>query len=258
MKNLSNNQIYFLKKKYDIDGYIKIKNLLTKDEINEIKSSLFKFIEKKSKNFSGRDVSFVKNSKTINSIHNLKKWGLIKKIQNNQKIKKLAKIMIGENIKNFGAEIFAKPAKKGLQAPIHQDNHYWHVQTEKKNFYPNGLGLTIWIALEESKKKNGAVFYFKKSHKVGLLEHVFLKKHSGLSQEIKYKNLLKLFKKKTPELNIGDALIHNCMIIHGSNPNKSSQSRLGLTMRYVSKNSFINEYFKNKYDLELKKLKRIS
>ena len=91
-----------------------------------------------------------------------------------------------------------------------------------------------------------------------MLEHIFLKKNSGLSQEIKYKNLLKLFQKKTPELSIGDALIHNCMIIHGSNPNKSPQSRLGLTMRFISKSSFINKYFKDKYDLELKKLKRIS
>ncbi len=258
MKNLTNRQIINLKKKYDNDGFIKIKNFLSKKEIGEIKSSLFTFIKKRSKNFSGRDVSFVKNSKTINSIHNLNKWSLIKKIQNDRIIKKLAKIMIGEKIKNFGAEIFAKPAKKGLRAPIHQDNHYWHVQTEKKNFYPNGLGLTIWIALEESKKKNGAVYYFKKSHKVGLLEHVFLKKNSGLSQEIRYKNLLRLFQKQTPELNIGDALIHNCMIIHGSNPNKSPKSRLGLTMRFISKNSFINKYFKDKYDLELKKLKRIS
>ena len=66
MKNLTNRQIINLKKKYDNDGFIKIKNFLSKKEIGEIKSSLFTFIKKKSKNLSGRDVSFVKNSKTIN------------------------------------------------------------------------------------------------------------------------------------------------------------------------------------------------
>ena len=256
MRTFSSRQINILKKRYKQDGFVKVKNLLSKKEINQIKSSLFEFIENNSKSLSGRDVSFVKNSKIINSIHNLKKWNLVKRIQNNYQIKKLAKNMIGEKIQNFGAELFAKPAKKGLQTPIHQDNHYWHIQTEKENFFPNGPGLTIWIALEKSTKRNGAVFYFKKSHQVGLLEHVFLKKKTGLSQELKHKNLLKLFKKQTPELNIGDALIHNCMIVHGSNLNKSLKSRLGLTMRFISKNSFINQYFKKKYDLELNKLKK--
>ena len=67
-----------------------------------------------------------------------------------------------------------------------------------------------------------------------MLEHVFLKK-LDYHRSSKHKNLLRLFKKQTPELNIGDALIHNCMIVHGSNPNKSLKSRLGLTMRFISK-----------------------
>ena len=160
MRNFSSRQINILKKRYKQDGFVKVKNLLSKKEINQIKSSLFEFIENNSKSLSGRDVSFVKNSKIINSIHNLKKWNLVKRIQNNYQIKKLAKNMIGEKIQNFGAELFAKPAKKGLQTPIHQDNHYWHIQTEKENFFPNGPGLTMWSAVETSTKRNGAVFYF--------------------------------------------------------------------------------------------------
>ena len=76
----------------------------------------------------------------------------------------------------------------------------------------------------------------------------------GLSQELKYKNILKYFKKTTPELKVGDELIHNCMIIHGSNRNKSKNSRIGLTMRFISSLSKFNLINKKKYDSELRKV----
>lgn len=234
-----------LKDFYDKNGYVLIKKLINQKEIEKIKLSLRKHINKNLSYLKGRDVAIIKDTKVISSIHNLKKWTLVKKIQNSKKIQNLAKIFLNSKVKNFGSELFAKPAKIGLPAPIHQDNHYWHLI--------DGKGITLWIALDSSTKKNGAVFYFKGSHKLGLLEHK-LSKVAGLSQELKYKNILKYFKKTTPELKIGDALIHNCMIIHGSNRNKTKDSRIGLTMRFISSSSKFNVIFKKKYDSELRKI----
>ncbi len=234
-----------LKNFYDKNGYVVIKNLINQKEIKKIKSSLYKHINKNLSSFKGRDVAIIKNTKTISSIHNLKKWTQVKSIQNSKKIQNLAKIFLKSKVKNFGAELFAKPAKIGLPAPIHQDNHYWHLIDDK--------GITLWIALDNSNKKNGAVFYYKGSHKLGLLEHK-LSKVTGLSQELKYKDILKYFKKTTPELKVGDALIHNCMIIHGSNRNKSQNSRIGLTMRFISSSNKFNIINKKKYESELRKV----
>ena len=95
-------------------------------------------------------------------MHNLD-WPYIKRFRKNKKILKIIKILLDDNLKDFGAELFAKPAKVGKAVPIHQDNFYWNVDNSK--------GVTVWIALDQVTKKNGAIFYFHKSHKRGLLKH---------------------------------------------------------------------------------------
>ena len=118
-------------------------------------------------------------------------------------------------------ELFAKPAKVGLASPFHQYNYLWAVS--------NNNGLTIWVALYISEKKNGGLTYISSSHKLGLLEHEdsFA---PGTSQKVKIKILKKILKKNkkvTPKLKPGDALIHHCLLIHGSNTNKSNKNRRG-------------------------------
>ena len=88
-----------------------------------------------------------------------------------------------------------------------------------------------------------------------MLDHK-LSKVRGLSQELKDKSILKKFKKNSPDLKSGDALVHNCMIIHGSNKNLSKSSRTGLTMRFISSSSKFNTENKKKYELKLRKFLR--
>lgn len=232
-----------LKNKYNLDGFVKIKKFMSKSEIKKIKKNLFNYLKKKNKNIKQNNLHYASNTNLINSVHNLK-WPYIKKIQKNKKILLIVKKLLGEQVKNFGAELFAKPAKFGMQVPIHQDNFYWNLDNSK--------GLTVWIALDKSSKKNGALFYYKGSHKFGVISH----KPSyapGSSQMIKNFKILKKFKKISPILNIGDILIHHCLIIHGSAKNISSNSRTGLTLRYISKFSKINKLAKLKYEKSLRK-----
>ena len=126
-----------------------------------------------------------------------------------------------------------------MEVPIHQDNYYWNLDNSK--------GLTVWIALDKCTKKNGALFYFKKSQSIGLLKHK-ASYAPGTSQVLKDKKILKNFKKITPKLNIGDVLIHHCLIIHGSQKNRSNRDRAGLTMRYIGKSSRIDNSAKKKYE----------
>jgi phytanoyl-CoA hydroxylase len=233
-----------LKKLYDSDGYVVVKNFINFNEVKNIKQSVLNHINKNSSILKGRDIALIKNTNTINSISNLKKWNYVRKLQKTKKIKDLVKIFLGSKFKNFGAELFAKPAKVGLPAPIHQDNYYWNILDAK--------GITVWLALDNANKKNGAVFYYKKSHKIGLLDHK-PSRVRGLSQEVKKKNFLKNYKKKTPNLKPGDVLVHNCMIVHGSNKNLSKFSRIGLTMRFISSTSSFNTLRKKKYELDLLK-----
>ncbi len=239
---MNSKDITKLKKSFDKDGYVLIKNFYSIPKINNIKKNLFKHLEKVKYRLKKRQIHFT-NSKLINSVHHLK-WKKVDEIRNNKKILNIVKNLLTDKIKHFGAEVFAKPAKHGLQVPIHQDNFYWNVN--------NSNGLTVWIALDKSVKKNGAIFYYKKSHKLGLLNH----KSSyapGSSQKLKNLNILKGFKKTMPILNAGDILIHHCLVVHGSMRNLSDKDRTGLTMRYIGKSSKIMRSSKLKYEKQLKK-----
>ena len=130
-----------------------------------------------------------------------------------------------------------------MNTPPHQDNFYWNVRRNK--------ALTIWIALSPSTAKNGGVFYYAGSHKEGILKHTpsFEK---GTSQKIKNLKRLNKFKKLVPKLEVGDALVHHCLVVHGSKKNSSNISRRGLTFQFKDKNSQYDKIKINNYEKELK------
>ena len=233
-----------LKREYEKKGFVVYKNLISKRNLHEMNKSLGVFTKKyKAKTLKNMNLT----NKKINSIHNMEDWIWIKKLRKDKTIIEIIKTLIKERAKNFGSEFFAKPARHGLKSPVHQDNFYWSLSPLNKN-----KGLTIWISLNKSDKRNGGVFYFKGSHKIGLLNHV--PSHApGSSQTVKNLKMLKRFTKVYPKLNPGDCLIHNTMVAHGSEPNKSNSPRKGITLRYVPKKSKFNKSHKNKYLQSLKK-----
>ena len=228
---------------YKINGFVKICNLLDKKTVKIIKEDLEIFLLDYKKKLNPRQINFTSNKK-VNSIHDLSKWKWILKLQNSKSTRVIVQKLIGETISNFGAELFYKPKKTGIAVPPHQDNYYWCLND------PNAL--TIWIALEKANKKNGGIYYFKKSHLLGLLEHI--PSHvPGSSQKLKFPLGMNNFKKTYPSLEPGDCLVHHSLIAHGSLKNDSSRSRVGVTLRYKTKKSYKDRFLKERYERELKK-----
>ena len=238
-KIISKNKILDFKK----NGYIIYRNLISKGDIHNAKDDLINFITKNKHKFSKREINFTKSG-NINSIHNLNDWKWTKNLKKNKKILTIVSELLEDNISEFGAELFSKPAKVGLGSPMHQDNYYWCLNN------PNAV--TIWIALEDSSKENGGVYYLSKSHKLGLLEHT-ASNVPGSSQMIKYQEGLKVFKVDFPILKAGDCIIHHSLIAHGSKANKSKYSRIGWTLRFKSKSAYIDKFLKKRYEHDLSK-----
>ena len=235
------------RKYFEKYGFVKINNLLSASEIKIIKKDLEDFKDKQQNILSGKDINFT-NDGSINSIHTMDSWKWTKKIQNDKRLKNLAEVFLREKPDNYGAELFAKPAKTGMASPPHQDNFYWGIN--------DANAITVWIALNKSDKKNGGVFYYKGSNHLGLLEH----KPSfapGSSQTIKYPEGMKFFEKKIPSLKPGDCIIHNVLVVHGGEKNLSNMPRVGWTIRYKSKKSYrdtkIADNHKKDLAMQLKK-----
>ncbi len=230
------------------NGWVKISNFTTKIEIKKIKKNINKFLSKNYKNYSGRDINFLsnkKNWKNVNSFHKLHDCDFILNFSKKKKIEQLVKNLLNtKKIKLRASELFAKPKKHGLEVPNHQDNFYWCIKDAK--------ALTMWIALEKTNKENGGVYYYDKSHKLGLLKHIPSYK-KGSSQMIKENLNLKKTKKSYPSLNPGDCLIHHSLVVHGSNKNYSNNSRKGVTFQFVNFNSKIDTVRKKKYEKSLMK-----
>ncbi len=224
------------------NGFIKIPKFLNEKNTKKIKQDLEIFLQRYQKKLSARQINFTKNKK-INSVHDLTKWKWISELQNSKSIRTIAKKIIGEKIENFGAELFYKPKRTGLSVPTHQDNYYWCLNN------PNAI--TIWIALDKANKENGGIYYYKKSHLLGLLEHI-PSNVPGSSQKLKFPMGLDAFSKVYPSLKPGDCLIHHSLIAHGSLSNTSNSSRVGITLRYKSKKSQKDKFLLKRYERELK------
>ncbi len=230
-----------IKYKYDNLGYVVLKNFITKDKAENIKKNLILYLDEKKSSLSKRNINFTKGN-IINSVHDLNDWKFTREIQRNPYLLKIVNTLLNDKPKKFGSELFAKPAKVGLASPSHQDNYYWCIDSSS--------GLTVWISLDKSSDRNGAIYYYEGSHNLGLLEHE-PSYMPGSSQKIKYEKGLSKFKKITPKLNPGDCLIHHCLVVHGSTINKTLNSRIGWTLRYIGKKSKFDTFLKKNYERKL-------
>ena len=233
------------KKNFEKNGFIIIRNFFSKKIMDTINKKLDNFIIKESLKIRNKDklANFI-DEKVLNSFHKMDNFYHVKNIKKNKKLVNIIENLFSEKIVEMGSELFAKPSRKGLASPYHQDNFYFCLD--------NAKAVTVWIALEKADKSNGGVEYFIGSHKSKLLKHV-PSFSPGSSQKVKNLNNLKKYKKIIPKLDKGDCMIHHSMIVHGSSINKSSKSRKGLTVRFKAKSSKIDKLRQMRYLKSLKK-----
>ena len=239
----TSDKVFFKK-----NGWCVIKNFFSKKELEKAKKEIFQFFKKNINNYSGRDINFVGTEKKfskLNSFHKLEECDYFKTLSQKKKILLIPKYLLSSKKLSLRAcELFAKPSKIGLAAPVHQDNYYWCIKNHK--------ALTMWISLNKVSKKNGGVFYFNGSHNHGIFDHVPSYK-KGSSQKVANRNFLKKFKMSYPKLEAGDVLIHHSLVVHGSSKNISNNSRRGWTIQFKDKNANYDlEHIKN-YEKSLNK-----
>ena len=228
-------------KNYNKNGVIVVKNVFKRKEINLLKKKINLDIKNYSSKLKGKEINFIK--KKINSIHKFKD-PYFKKFSNQEKIKKIGKLLLNSSCKIKHFEYFAKPALVGMASPMHQDNYYWNL------INPNAL--TIWIAIDFASKKNGSLDYLLESHKK-LYKHI-ASFAPGSSQKVKdIKDLKRKFKTKSFDLVPGDCLIHHSQVVHGSKKNISKTSRRGFTIQLIPSSAKVNKKRFQKYQKSLSK-----
>lgn len=242
MQNLEN-----IKKEFNSKGFVVLRKVFLKNQINGLIKEVKK-IKKKSIKIKNPHIHFTKDKK-INTIHNINRYvknGPIIDFCKNKKILSAVDYILNGKSKIRNIEFFLKPRKSGLSSPVHQDNAYW-------NFLNKDKAINAWIACSESNFKNGGVYYYVKSHKLGLFKHE-ISFAPGSSQTIPKEKIRSVkLKKFYPKLSAGDCILHHSEVIHGSNSNKSNHNRIGLVAGYKEIKAKLNKKKIGIYKKNLKK-----
>jgi len=137
------------------------------------------------------------------------------------------KDLLGDHLRLYGSQVFAKPARVGTVVPAHQDMPYWP-------FEPFEM-ISAWIALDDSTIGNGCVRYAKGSHKLGMLPHG----PSGVvgnSLGLLSDDRVAALQEQPVEVRRGSCILHHSLTVHRSEANKSEKPRRGLIYVYMSEN----------------------
>jgi chlorinating enzyme len=134
--------------------------------------------------------------------------------------------LIGPDFALWNSSFFAKPAGGGHATPWHQDGEYWPIRPLAT--------CTVWIALDPATPENGCLEVIPGSHKQQtLLQHnTSDRQNITLNQELAASQY-DAGAAQPIVLETGQISLHDVYLVHGSAANDSSQSRRGMTLRFM-------------------------
>ncbi len=134
--------------------------------------------------------------------------------------------ILGPDILIYAAEFFIKEPRTTQIVSMHQDLTYWGLGATQ------GL-VTAWIPFSPSTPKSGCMDFVRGSHKNSILPHEDTFDDNNLlsrGQEIRVEVANE--DKVAIEIHPGQMSLHHGLTIHGSGPNRSSDRRIALVVRY--------------------------
>jgi len=138
-----------------------------------------------------------------------------------------------DGIALFSSHYFCKAAGTGQRVLWHQDGSYWPLRPVTVT--------TLWVCVDTSDRENGCLRVFPRSHLEDLAPLVA--DTADTEQNVlgacthDDSHLARLTERFGPPLDLelqpGDISLHHPNLIHGSEPNRSTRRRTGLTIRYI-------------------------
>ena len=156
--------------------------------------------------------------------HLLFTW--VDELVHHPKIVDAAEDVLGPNLLCWTTNFFIKEANSPGFVSWHQDAFYWGLSKDDV--------MTAWVALSPANLESGCMKFLPGSQTQDHLQHVdTFHKDNLLSrgQEI----AVKVDGEKTVDciLNPGEMSLHHVKLVHGSEPNRSNDRRIGLAIRYI-------------------------
>lgn len=204
-----------LKKDFDRDGFVTVRQLLSKEEFAELTRELDRYIKEIVPTLPDADAFYVDKSRpsTLKQMQHMQIDPYFRDYTQQPKWLALAEELLGEKVLCEYPEWFNKPPGEEAPTPPHQDNYYFCLNPPQV--------ITVWMALDKVNQENGCVRYVRGSHRKGIRPHgrsAILGFSQGIldfSDEDRAQEVL-------TDLEPGDVIVHHGNTIHRAEPNRST------------------------------------
>jgi len=217
-----------LKKKFDSDGYLVIRNFLSAVELAELKHELERYIHECVPSLQRTDVYYEDrdNPATLKQMAHIKEHdSYFADLIMRPKWASLAETLLADKVVARELEWFNKPPAIGKPTPPHQDGYYFMLE-------PNEA-ITMWLALDPVDESNGCIRYIPGSHRKGLRPHGRTDV-LGFSQGITDYNSADRGAEMPIVASPGDLLVHHAGTIHRADGNPSQRHRRSLGLIFYA------------------------
>jgi phytanoyl-CoA hydroxylase len=229
-----------LTKTFSRNGYVHMKGFFSSPEVEEFEANLARFIRDVAPTLLKSEAMYqdYSNPETLKMITCLERDPFFLALFTGQTMKGLAEALLEDKAIPIAMHLFNKPAHIGAATPPHQDGYYYCL-------VPNEA-LTVWIPLDDVSAENGALHYWKGSHKKGLLPHG-ASNVLGFSQGAKDGIGGGVGSETVLEVKRGDCLIHHSLMLHSAGPNTSERMRRALGLTYYAERAKVDEHAIQRY-----------
>lgn len=229
-----------IKKRFNEDGFIVVKNLLDKEEIDQI----WKVLNDPNGIMQHGYQTPEPNGKVITRIVYKHPGNDVTGIlSRSEKIVNACEKLLEGEVYHYHGKFILKNPHEGGQHDWHQDYGYWY----KHNLFP--YMITVWFPLDKATRHNSCLQLLKGSHKCGRVDHAVGTGYQQYEADLERVDALK---KVLPliycEVDPGDVLFQHCNLLHTSAPNESDMRRWAFVATYNRKdNSSFVEHYHSKY-----------
>ena len=156
--------------------------------------------------------------------HLLFTW--VDELVHHPKIVDAAEDVLGPNLLCWTTNFFIKEANSPGFVSWHQDAFYWGLSKDDV--------MTAWVALSPANLESGCMKFLPGSQTQDHLQHVdtfhkdnLLSRGQEIAVKVDSENTVDVI------LNPGEMSLHHVKLVHGSEPNRSNDRRIGLAIRYI-------------------------
>ncbi len=243
-----------VKSLYEQNGFVVLKGIIDKKTIEDLLKEVEKVLVDPTLN-KKRDLHYL-NKGEISSMHNIADYSkYYRNFIRNSKVTDFFREIYGEPKEIiFNSSYFAKPRRIGISTKPHQDNAFFCMSPPEV--------MTCWFPVNFADSRNGSMFYYRGSQKEGNIAHE-PNGNLGASMCISTETenvLCSKYDKVEIELGSTDCVLHDPLVVHGSNENQSAFDRKAFNFSIASTKTNQNKkqflQYKNKLNKFLDVMKK--